>query len=262
VVLYGVLLTGRGVWNAHEVFFMVLTSYIFGIIGTTVLGRNDPFHFGDLPKAMLSLFRVSTLEDWTDIMYYNMYGCEGWGFYQADSAHNSTAAPDAVTTVDCVHEPFPIFSVVFFVSYICITTYLLLNLFVGIIVETMFEINIEAKERALEAKAWAAAKKMDTGMKMNAGISGAAAGVKKVASKVNSVAQDASPRNINSRKGAETITALTDAASAAVRAKKGASKFAKKEKNASGKHGRANTEIDFDNPVPIALDNPLQDADG
>jgi hypothetical protein len=30
---------------------------------------------------MQSLWRIATLEDWTDIMYFNQYGCEGWGDY-------------------------------------------------------------------------------------------------------------------------------------------------------------------------------------
>ena len=29
-----------------------------------------------IPIAILSLFRAATLEDWTDIMYINIYGCD------------------------------------------------------------------------------------------------------------------------------------------------------------------------------------------
>eukprot|EP01052_Picozoa_sp_SAG31_P036492 SAG31_NODE_4563_length_3135_cov_6.260359_3_plen_51_part_00 len=46
--------------------------YIFAILGVTLFGKNDPFHFGSLGKAMLSLFRIATLEDWTDIMYFQI----------------------------------------------------------------------------------------------------------------------------------------------------------------------------------------------
>merc|ERR1711981_1007132 len=34
-----------------------------------------------LPNAIYSLFRASTLEDWTDIMYTNMYGCANYGHF-------------------------------------------------------------------------------------------------------------------------------------------------------------------------------------
>jgi voltage-gated sodium channel len=30
---------------------------------------------------MLTLFRVATLEDWTDLMYLNAYGCEKFHEY-------------------------------------------------------------------------------------------------------------------------------------------------------------------------------------
>eukprot|EP01050_Picozoa_sp_SAG11_P020185 SAG11_NODE_3359_length_2501_cov_1.511657_4_plen_90_part_01 len=36
---------------------------------------NDPFHFGNLGLAMLTLFRCSTGDDWTDIMYFQAYSC-------------------------------------------------------------------------------------------------------------------------------------------------------------------------------------------
>ena len=30
--------------------------------------------------ALLSLFRVATGEDWTDVMYISIYGCEFYGY--------------------------------------------------------------------------------------------------------------------------------------------------------------------------------------
>merc|ERR1712139_438486 len=36
---------------------------------------NDPWHFGTLSRSIMSLFRASTLEDWTDIKYINYFGC-------------------------------------------------------------------------------------------------------------------------------------------------------------------------------------------
>jgi hypothetical protein len=40
---------------------------------------------GKLHYAMLSLFRICTFEDWTDIMYTNIYGCKQWGYSGDDS---------------------------------------------------------------------------------------------------------------------------------------------------------------------------------
>ena len=54
--------------------------------GIYLFGANDPWHFGDLATAMLTLFRCATLEDWTDVMYINIYGCHryGGGIYAYD----------------------------------------------------------------------------------------------------------------------------------------------------------------------------------
>ena len=37
--------------------------YLFAILGMTMFRANDPIHFGSLATAMLTLFRISTLED-------------------------------------------------------------------------------------------------------------------------------------------------------------------------------------------------------
>merc|ERR1712072_378061 len=41
---------------------------------------NDPWHFGTLHESMLTLFRICTFEDWTDVMYTNIYGCNAYGY--------------------------------------------------------------------------------------------------------------------------------------------------------------------------------------
>merc|ERR1711968_8752 len=54
--------------------------YLFGIGGMLFFGRNDPWHFGTLHISMITLFRCSTLEDWTDVMYTNIHGCQYYGY--------------------------------------------------------------------------------------------------------------------------------------------------------------------------------------
>ena len=46
--------------------FMVF--YIYGIMGVISFGANDPSNFGNLHLSFLSLYRMSTGDDWTDIM--------------------------------------------------------------------------------------------------------------------------------------------------------------------------------------------------
>ena len=66
----------------HVATLMSIIFYIYATMGVFLFGENDPVHFGDLTLALLSLFRVVTLEDWTDIMYINIHGCdhEIWGY--------------------------------------------------------------------------------------------------------------------------------------------------------------------------------------
>ena len=37
--------------------------------------ENDPFHFGNLLKASLSVWRIETGDGWEQIMRINAYGC-------------------------------------------------------------------------------------------------------------------------------------------------------------------------------------------
>merc|ERR1719199_1142819 len=61
---------------------LMLNYYMFAVVAIIFFSENDPWHFGDLQTAVLTLFRCSTLEDWTDVMYVNMFGCddERWGY--------------------------------------------------------------------------------------------------------------------------------------------------------------------------------------
>jgi len=59
----------------YIVILLLLVFYLYAIVGVMYFAKNDPWHFGTLHIAMLSLFRASTLEDWTEMMYIAMYGC-------------------------------------------------------------------------------------------------------------------------------------------------------------------------------------------
>ncbi len=114
--------------------FLLLLFYIFGTVGVFVFGDNDPIHFGNLPSAFLSLYRVVTLEDWTDIMYINMYGCDKYGYSDLEEF---CAAPSAT----------PIFSVIYFVSFVTLGTMIVLNLFIGVVMSSMDRVK---EERSIE----------------------------------------------------------------------------------------------------------------
>lgn len=104
-----------------------LLFYIYSVAGVFLFGQNDPVHFGNLWIAMLSLFRVVTGEDWTDVMYIQMYGCKDYP-YSGDFAQYCT---DPVA--------YPVFGALFFVSFMFLGSLIILNLFIGVIMSGMEE---------------------------------------------------------------------------------------------------------------------------
>src|SRR5690606_7410906 len=113
---------------------LFLLFYVYAVAAVFLFGENDPLHFRNLEYAMLSLFRVVTLEDWTDLMYINMFGCDRYG-YDADSVVLCTA-PKAQ----------PIASALYFVTFVLSGTMIILNLFIGVIMSGMAEAQAEAQE--------------------------------------------------------------------------------------------------------------------
>jgi voltage-gated sodium channel len=61
---------------------MFIIFYIFAAIGASFFGSVNPVLWGDIGVSLLTLFRVMTFEDWTDVMYETMevYGWS-WAFY-------------------------------------------------------------------------------------------------------------------------------------------------------------------------------------
>jgi voltage-gated sodium channel len=109
---------------------LMLMFYVYAVMGVFLWSGNDPVHFRDLQTSMLSLFRVVTLEDWTDIMYIQMWGSDRYPFSVGDreayaGQFNSQASP--------------IIGAVYFVSFVLMGTMIMLNLFIGVIIQSMEE---------------------------------------------------------------------------------------------------------------------------
>ncbi len=60
----------------YIILLMLLIFFLFAIVGVTTFRRNDPWRYGGLGIAMLSLFTTSTLEGWTSVLYTEFYGCD------------------------------------------------------------------------------------------------------------------------------------------------------------------------------------------
>jgi voltage-gated sodium channel len=55
---------------------MCLVFYLYAVLGVSTFRKNDPFHFGGVGMAMLTLFRIATLDNWTMVWYLTNYGCD------------------------------------------------------------------------------------------------------------------------------------------------------------------------------------------
>ncbi len=92
-----------------------LMFYMYAIVGVQLFGPHDKDHFGSLAKAFLTLFQTITLDDWKFLF---------------TSASGSS----------------PVIAGVYFVSFILLGTMIMLNLFIGIIMNSMSEMHAELDE--------------------------------------------------------------------------------------------------------------------
>ena len=123
---------------AYVGLLLVVLFYIYAVMGVFMFRGNDPVHFQDLSTALLTLFRVVTLEDWTDVMYIQVYGSEAYpGYDEYARAHLRE-----------VSQAMPALGVAYFVSFVLIGTMIMLNLFIGVIINSMDEAQAEGEAEA------------------------------------------------------------------------------------------------------------------
>ena len=104
----------------YVVVLLFLIFYIYAVVGSFLFAKTDPVHFGTLHTSMITLFKLLTLEGWTDIMNIQLYG---------------TADPAAEYTLKIVSYR----SVFYFVSFILLGAMIIMNLFIGVIMNSMQE---------------------------------------------------------------------------------------------------------------------------
>ena len=92
---------------AYVALLMFIIFYIYAAVGSTVFEHINPVLWGDISISMLTLFRVMTFEDWTDVMYETM-------------------------------QVYPL-SWLFYVTFIFFTAFAFLNMIIGIVVGVMEE---------------------------------------------------------------------------------------------------------------------------
>ena len=99
----------------HVLMLMGVIFYIYAVAGYHLFHEHDPTHWRNLGMSLLTLFRVVTLEDWTDVMYAAME----------------------------MHY----LSWIYFVSFVVVGTFVVINLFIAVVLNNLDE----AKQEQLAA---------------------------------------------------------------------------------------------------------------
>ena len=102
----------------YVMLLMFIIFYIYAAVGSTLFEDINPVLWGDIAISLLTLFRVMTFEDWTDVMYETM-------------------------------EVYPM-SWLFYLSFIFFTAFAFLNMVIGIVVNVMEQENAKARIEADE----------------------------------------------------------------------------------------------------------------
>ncbi len=95
----------------HVMTLMGVIFYIYAITGYQLFHEHDPTHWRSLGISLLTLFRVVTLEDWTDVMYAAM--------------------------------EFHYLSWIYFVSFVILGTFVVVNLFIAVVINNLDEAKAE-----------------------------------------------------------------------------------------------------------------------
>ena len=99
----------------YVVLMMFIIFYIYAAVGATFFASINADLWGDIALSLLTLFRVMTFEDWTDVMYETM-------------------------------AVYP-FSWFYYITFIFFTAFAFLNMIIGIVVNVLEE---EHQKAALE----------------------------------------------------------------------------------------------------------------
>ena len=154
IIIHGLV---HGMQSVVYIFIvMIVIFYMFSVVAVQCFGENDPAHFGNIAISMLTLFRCATLEDWTDVMYINMYGCKNYdsGLYSpADNVSYIYTNYGTFARYDCVPDLVqarPAVSVIYFALFILISAFMMLSLFVGAVCNGMHDAVEELEEEAAQ----------------------------------------------------------------------------------------------------------------
>ncbi|RYV00913.1 ion transporter [Shewanella sp. OPT22] len=106
---------------AYVMLLMFIIFYIYAAIGSSVFAGINDVLWGNISISMLTLFRVMTFEDWTDVMYETM-------------------------------AVYPL-SWIYYLTFIFLTTFAFLNMIIGIVVNVLEEERQNLRQETKDAQA-------------------------------------------------------------------------------------------------------------
>merc|ERR1712196_51575 len=117
---------------------LVIVFYIYAVMSIDLFGRSDPFHFGTLGIAMVSLFRVATLANWGDILFLETFGCMEYPTYYIPPPDDDGGDDDVWEGFHCNHPTTSyIVSPLYFVTFVVIASFVMFSLFIGAVTMSM-----------------------------------------------------------------------------------------------------------------------------
>jgi len=91
----------------HITLLMSILFFVYAVLGFHLFHEHDPTHWRNLAYSLLTLFRIVTLEDWTDVMYKAMELSPAYALY--------------------------------FVSFVVVGTFVVVNLFIAVVINNLDE---------------------------------------------------------------------------------------------------------------------------
>ncbi|CAB5495058.1 FIG01065038: hypothetical protein [Bathymodiolus thermophilus thioautotrophic gill symbiont] len=113
----------------YVLLLMFILFYMYAAVGSFIFESINPVLWGDISISMLTLFRVVTFEDWTDVMYETMI----------------------------VHP----WSWVYYLSFIFFNAFVFLNMMIGIVIDKMQQEH-ESDEEGVHERLKRIEKKLDS----------------------------------------------------------------------------------------------------
>jgi voltage-gated sodium channel len=98
----------------HVLMLIALIMYIYGVLGCHLYHKADPTHWGTLGLSILTLFQLLTLEAWSDLQRTLFEHGHTWSW-------------------------------LFFVSYIVLAVFVVINLFIAVMINNLQDVKSETE---------------------------------------------------------------------------------------------------------------------